>query len=209
MKLQILLISVILSSCASVPPNLQLVKKEIVKYYESGEYSENLKEIISKAENEINKLDLNSKSAVVFDVDETSLSNYESIKKIYFGYDEKMWNDWIEEAKAPAIPEVKEFYDFLVLKNVKIIFLSSRKGSQYDVTFNNLKNAGYITFDTLILKVKSGSNLTSQEFKSNKREELSKNGYDIIATIGDQQSDLEGKFHGLQIKLPNYIYIIK
>jgi acid phosphatase len=203
------LLSFTLISCGSVPVNLQLAKKDVMIYYESGKYSNDLKEIISNAETEINKLKLDTTSSIVFDIDETSLSNFEVIKKIYFGYDEKMWNNWINEARAPAIPEVKQFYEFVISKNLKVIFLSSRKSSQYDVTYRNLKNAGYIVFDTLILKGNSDSSFTSLEFKSKQRELLSLKGYDIIADIGDQDSDLEGKFHGLQIKLPNYLYIIE
>ena len=87
-----------------------------------------------------------------------------------------MWNNWINEARAPAIPEVKQFYEFVISKNLKVIFLSSRKSSQYDVTYRNLKNAGYIVFDTLILKGNSDSSFTSLEFKSKQRELLSKKG---------------------------------
>ena len=203
-----LLISFTLISCGTVPVNLQIAKKNVMRYYESDRYSNDLKKI-SDAEDDINKLKLNTNSTVVFDVDETSLSNYESIKKIYFGYDHQMWDDWIYEAKAPAIPEVKQFYDFVILKKIKAIFLSSRKSAQYNVTYTNLKNAGYIVFDTLILKDSFDSGLSSLEFKSKQRELLSKKGYDIIAVIGDQKSDMEGKNHGLQIKLPNYLYIIE
>ncbi len=204
-----LLISFTLISSGTVPVNLQIAKKNVMRYYESDRYSNDLKKIISDAEDDINKLKLNTNSTVVFDVDETSLSNYESIKKIYFGYDHQMWDDWIYEAKAPAIPEVKQFYDFVILKKIKAIFLSSRKSAQYNVTYTNLKNAGYIVFDTLILKDSFDSGLSSLEFKSKQRELLSKKGYDIIAVIGDQKSDMEGKNHGLQIKLPNYLYIIE
>jgi predicted secreted acid phosphatase len=207
--ISLILLSLILLSCGSAPVNLQIAKKNVVKYYESGEYSGELKKIISDAEDEINKIKLQDNSAVVFDVDETSLSNYESIKKIYFGYDPQKWDNWINEAKAPAIPEVKQFYDFVTSKKIKVIFLSSRNISQYNATYRNLNNAGYVSFDTLILKDSSYSKYTSLEFKSRQRELLSQKGYDIIADIGDQISDLEGKFHGLQIKLPNYLYIIE
>jgi acid phosphatase len=204
----VILVSIFISSCGPSLENLQVVKKDIMNYYEKGAYSRDLKDIISKAESEINNLKLTTNSAVVFDIDETSLSNYEIMKKEYFGYDQARWDNWVNEGRAPAIPEVKEFYDFLISKNIKVIFLTGRKNSQFDPTYRNLKNVGYIKFDTLILKNDSESNLTALEFKSNKREELSKKGYDIIASIGDQTSDLEGKNHGIQIKLPNYIYIM-
>ena len=47
------------------------------------------------------------------------------------------------------------------------------------------------------------------EFKTAKRIELTKKGYDIIGTIGDQWSDLEGADHGIQVKIPNYLYLAK
>jgi predicted secreted acid phosphatase len=204
-----ILFSLTLISCGSEPVNLQVAKITVMKYYESGEYSKDLKKIISNAEDEISKTILQTNSAVVFDVDETSLSNYESIKKIYFGYDPRKWDDWINEAKAPAIPEVKQFYDFVTVKKIKVIFLSSRNISQYKATYKNLLNAGYTAFDTLILKDSPYADFTSLAFKSKQRELLTQKGYDIIADIGDQVSDLEGKFHGLQIKLPNYMYIVE
>jgi predicted secreted acid phosphatase len=206
--ISVILLSFTFISCGSAPVNLLVAKKIVANYYESGKFSDDLKKIIADAENDINKLDIHSNSAVVFDVDETSLSNYESIKKIYFGYDPVKWDNWIYEAKAPAIPEVKQFYDFLITKKIKVIFLSSRKSPQYDATYRNLKNVGYVEFDTLILKSTSDTSI-SLSFKSKQRELLTNKGYDIIADIGDQESDLEGKDHGLQIKLPNYLYIIE
>jgi len=35
-----------------------------------------------------------------------------------------------------------------------------------------------------------------------------KKGYEIIANIGDQWSDLVGGNSGYKIKLPNYLYLI-
>src|ERR1039457_110473 len=101
-----LLISFTLISCGSVPVNLQLAKKDVMSYYESDRYSNDLKKIISNAEEKIIKLELKTNSAVVFDVDETSLSNYESIKKIYFGYDPVMWNNCFSFI-YPVIPHYR------------------------------------------------------------------------------------------------------
>ena len=52
-------------------------------------------------------------------------------------------------------------------------------------------------------------NLKSQEFKSKVRTELSAKGYEIVGTVGDQWTDLNGPHSGIQIKLPNYLYEIK
>jgi len=201
-------ISFVFSSCSSVPVNLQTAKTEVQNYYESGKYSNDVKEIIAAAEDKINTMSLTKNSVVVFDVDETALSNYEAVTDVHFGFVESMWNDWINEAKAPAIPEVKAFYDFVISKNINVVFITGRDNSQYNVTYKNLKNAGYTKFDTLILKFHS-SKITTGKFKSGKREELIAKGYNIIASIGDQESDFEGKDCGIIIKLPNYLYLVK
>ncbi len=75
-------------------------------------------------------------------------------------------------------------------------------------TYQNLINAGYIKFDTLIVRGQDEYKITAAEYKSHKRNELTKNGYNIVGDVGDQQSDLSGQFHGIQVKIPNYQYII-
>ena len=50
-----LLLSFTLLSCGTVPVNLQLAKKDVMNYYESDRYSNDLKKIISNAEDEINE----------------------------------------------------------------------------------------------------------------------------------------------------------
>ena len=201
-------VSLAVSSCSSSLMNLQTAKKQVQEYYESGKYSKDLKEIISTAEDQINNVNLTTNSVVVFDVDETALSNYDAVTKVHFGYVESMWNDWINEYKAPAIPEVKALYDFVIAKNITVIFITGRDISQFDVTYKNLKNAGYTKFDTLILKNNSIHQSTGK-YKWDKRKELSAKGFNIIASVGDQESDFEGGDYGIKIKLPNYLYLIK
>ena len=116
---------------------------------------------------------------------------------------------WNKELKAPAIPQVKELYDFLLDKGSRIIFLTGRNLPEYEVTYRNLIKEGYTTFDTLITQREYELELSAQEFKSVKRKELVEKGYEIIGTVGDQWSDLEGEYHGIQVKIPNYLYLIE
>ena len=111
--------------------------------------------------------------------------------------------------KAPAIPQVKELYNYLLAKGAKIIFLTGRNIPEYNVTYKNLKQEGFEVFDTLITQREYEYELSAQEFKSSKRKELTGEGYEIIGTVGDQWSDLNGEYHGIQIKIPNYLYLIK
>ena len=207
----IIILSAILlfHSCATVPINLTTSKEEVIYYYESGNYEKELDKVINKAMDVFKSIPVTDSSAVVFDIDETALSNYEINKELDFGYVPELWDKWIEEAKAPPIAGVKMLYDFLKEKGFIIIFITGRKGYQYNSTFKNLVCDGYKNFDTLIVRKSYENKLTAKEYKSKKREELTKKGFNIVGDIGDQHSDLDGPDHGVQVKIPNYMYIIK
>jgi predicted secreted acid phosphatase len=146
---------------------------------------------------------------VIFDVDETALDNFELAEKMGFGYNYEMNKQWNAELKAPAIDQAKELYNYLLSRGSKIIFLTGRNLAEYEVTYQNLKNAGYTVFDTLITQIGDEKKMKAQKFKSSKRVWLTRQGYEIVGTVGDQWSDLEGEYHGIQVKIPNYLYLIK
>ncbi|MGB5848455.1 MAG: HAD family acid phosphatase, partial [Ignavibacteriaceae bacterium] len=134
------------------------------------------------------------------------LNNYEASKKMGYGYVYEMVLEWTQDAKVPAFPQVKELYDYLLSKGSKIIFLTARGYNEYDATYKNLTTQGYTGFDTLITKNKNEHEMKLVDFKTAKRDELVQIGYDILGTVGDQWSDLEGLHHGIQVKIPNYLY---
>lgn len=188
------------------PANLTIAKKAVREYYESGRFYKEVEDVIKKAEKEFDKVDIKKNSAVVFDVDETALDNYELSKLMGFGYVYKMNKEWNAEMKSPALKPIKELYDYFVTKGVHIIFLTGRNFPEYEVTYQNLKKAGYTVFDTLITQIGDETKIKNQQFKNAKRIFLTKKGYDIIGAVGDQWSDLRGEDHGIQVKIPNYLY---
>lgn len=189
--------------------NLRTAKDIVKDYYESGGYDKELDEVIADAKQKFSKVEIKNNSVVIFDIDETALNNYGLATMMDFGYVYDLNKKWNEELKAPAIPQVKDLYEYLLSKGADIIFLTGRNYTEYEVTYKNLTQAGYTKFDTLITQREDELNLKSQEFKSNKRTELTKQGYDIIGTVGDQWTDLNGPYSGIQIKIPNYLYEIK
>jgi acid phosphatase len=188
--------------------NLDSVKGAIQNYYESGKYDSDCTEVVNDGIAYINKIKLSDKSAVVFDIDDTALSNYEQTKSIGFGFVYKIWHQFILEGKAPAIKPTRDFYNFLISKNIHVIFLTGRYSEMLDITKKNLVEQGYTKYDTLIIRNDAEKNLTAAEYKTQKRAELVKKGYDVIACIGDQWSDLTGANTGYKLKLPNYLYLI-
>lgn len=202
--------SLLLISCTEERPvNLSVSREEVKEYYESGKFDKELDEVIDKAKIEFDKVDIKNNSVVIFDVDETALDNYGLAEQMGFGYVYEMNKKWNAEMKAPAIPQVKELYDFLLSKGAKIIFLIGRNFPEYEVTYQNLKSTGYSVFDTLITQIGNEKKMKAIDFKSSKRIWLTEQGYEIIGTVGDQCSDLEGLYHGIQVKIPNYLYLIE
>lgn len=208
-KLLLAIFALIFVGCSSTPKNLDQYKREVEKYYDEGHYGIETYEVIQDAISELDKMSFGPKAAAIFDVDETALSNYEHIKVIDFGWEREIWDEWLKEANAENIPQVKKLYEYLVERKVKIIFLTSRYENTCDATHKNLVDEGYKDFDTLICRDASTKGMTSREFKEQERIRLvEKEGYNIVATVGDQWSDLEGKYSGYRVKIPNYLYIV-
>lgn len=193
--------------------NLSTAKDSVKDYYESGKYDAEMNEVLKDAKEKFGKIEIKKSvsggSAVIFDVDETALNNYGLAKLMDFGYVYDLNKKWNEELQAPAIKQTQELYFYLLNKGIKIIFLTGRNSSEYEVTYKNLIQTGYTKFDTLITQRADEQNLKSLELKSKKRVELTKQGYEIIGTVGDQWTDLNGPYSGIQIKVPNYLYEIK
>jgi len=209
----ILFVIIILIGCTSTDPTLKVMnlgaaKNAVQVYYESGEFDRECAKIIDDAVDQMDGIKLTGKPAVVFDIDETALSNYEYTKEIGFGYVYKLWNEWQQKGIAPVIKDTKRFYDYLISKNIHVIFVTGRNSEVGEATKRNLIEQGYTKFDTLIVRSKTEIKMTAAEYKTKKREELVKKGYDIIACIGDQWSDLVGGNTGIKIKLPSYLYLL-
>lgn len=203
------LVILLISVNAQPKNNITALKREVAAYYDSGKIEKELDRVVDAAIKKIDKIKTTKNSAVVFDIDETILSNYSHMKEIDFGYVPVLWNKWILESRATVIKPVKRLYDYLVKKNIKIVFLTGRYTDQYEATVSNLKSQDVKIYDTVIAKNKAQYHgVTASKYKEEKRLELVKKGYEIIACVGDQWSDMDGKNVGLKIKLPNYIYII-
>ena len=189
--------------------NLRTSKDIVKNYYESGGYDRELDEVIADAKQKFSKVEIKENSVVIFDVDETALNNYGLAKQMDFGYVYDLNKKWNEELKAPAIKQTQDLYFYLLNRGFKIIFVTGRNSNEYDVTYKNLIQTGYTVFDTLITQREDEQNLKTQQFKSTKRVELAAQGFEIFGNIGDQWTDLNGPYSGIQIKIPNYLYEIK
>ncbi|KTD05633.1 HAD family acid phosphatase [Fluoribacter gormanii] len=199
----------------SDPPNLTLVKNELKSYYNSGLYQKELTHVIKKAQQYIDQqaeINLKEKShkklALVLDIDETSLSNYKYMIERDFGGNRKAYHQDIMAANAPAIKPMLTLYRDARNRGIKIFFVTGRNESERKATENNLHKAGYTGWSGLYLRPMNYSSKSIIPFKSHTRKMLTEKGYTIVASIGDQYSDLKGGYAQKVFKLPNPFYYL-
>ncbi len=197
------------ASLSARPENLSKSKDKIIAYYEGGQYEKDLCKAINKAIKHFNKIPVTSKAVAIFDVDDTVLQNYQLYKKISFGHVPEIFYMWIVESDTPAIPQAKSLYDYLVDRGFRIIFLSGRNHDEYDVTVENLKKQGFATFDRVIVRSEKDARKTAHDFKVEQRKLLTQEGYNIVAMVGDQWSDVCGGYADYYVKLPNLMYTLE
>lgn len=209
MKTLILFLLLFPFSLAQEIPNLAKAKELVIRYYESPAHDSVLRSICEPIRKQIATETFSSRDLVIFDIDETALSNYSHIKEMDFGYVPSLWNEWVQKGEAVPITPVFELYQDFISRGASVAFITGRNNLQYDATFSNLLNTGYSKFDTLIVKEISVNYPTAADYKQLKRQQLVESGYRIIFCIGDQMSDLAGENAGVKIKLPNYLYLVE
>ncbi|KAF8393465.1 hypothetical protein HHK36_021709 [Tetracentron sinense] len=152
------------------------------------------------------------KDAWVFDIDETLLSNLPYYKLHGFGselFNETTFDEWVDLAKAPALPESLRLYKELLRLGFKVFLLTGRGEAQRNVTEKNLLFSGYRNWERLILRGPSDVGKLAEVYKSEKRSDVEAEGYRIHGSSGDQWSDLLGfALAKRSFKLPNPMYYI-
>ena len=214
------------------PRNISGLKSELLYYQCSGTYERDIRRVIDKAIAYVTeRARKGEKLALVLDIDETSLSNWEEMKANDFGLiengpcklgrpDADGWrvpespcgfNTWILAHDAKPLDTVRLFRAAKA-DNIAVFFITGRKDDDKhavsDATTENLRKAGYSDWADLILEP-SDYKSTVEQFKTEKRKEISAKGYTIIANVGDQHSDLNGGYAERVFKLPNPFYSVR
>ena len=146
--------------------------------------------------------------AIVFDIDETSLSNYDEIAATNFTEATLALLTSAAQADAPAIEPTKRVYETALQNGLAVFFITGRPESipqARERTAQNLAAAGYAQYERLILNDTGEPTIA---YKSGKRAGIEAEGYDIVANLGDQESDLAGGHADRAFKVPNPFYFI-
>jgi acid phosphatase class B len=146
------------------------------------------------------------KAAIVFDVDETALSNYSAIDADNFTFGPKSQSE-AEDEIGTAIEPSLELYKLAQRKGIATFFITGRREKVRAHTESNLRREGFTGFTGLVLKPDDFTGSTVS-YKSGARKTIESKGYRIVASVGDQYSDLAGGHEDVAFKLPNPFYFL-
>lgn len=165
-------------------------------------------------------------SVVVFDIDETALSNLPLLRR----KDGLLnWTAWKHQAVSPAIKPILDLYLYLYKAGYSVTFITGRNEASREATELNLAAAGYgrpctpapestaggprVNSSTpcyveLALR-EVGDRRLASVYKPERRARLQQRGYSIVASFGDQFSDFSGtNASDAFFKTPNPWYYI-
>jgi len=213
-----LVLASILAGCVTRQPsrepvNLTEAKQAVLSYVESGSYDRETAEVAALAGSWIRQRAARTKPGerlvVVFDIDETVLSNLPHMREQDFGYVPDLWNVWVDKGTAAAIPSFRGVYDEAIRLGVQVVFVTGRRDpADRPGTERNLRAEGMGTYLRLVLSQAADKGVPTAERKRRARAALEREGYVVIASIGDQWSDLQGGHAERVFKIPNPFYLI-
>lgn len=211
-----LILTVLLTICSSSvfatpPPNLTCAKRAVMEYYNSGEFEKDVSTVVKDAEKYLlqrvaENTHSSKKLALVLDIDETSLTNFQGNKKNDFSGLSQVIDHQYREETATAIKPVLHLFNEAIKNHVTVFFISFRPDEVRSHTISNLEKAGYAGWKILYLPKSEELKLGAATYKTDIRRMLTEQGYDIILNVGDQDTDLVGGFADHTDKIPNPLY---
>ena len=167
--------------------------------------------------------------AVVFDADDTTLWTYDmEDAAMHFDFDPVLQGQWVQDERFPATPGMPAVVAAVRAAGCTVVGLTGRNDGQKAATLGNLTKVGYDGFSDALFFTKwiSGSTpgasrpwmagtpcadgvCTTIEYKSLTRRHVEHDlGYDVVANLGDQFSDLIGGSADRTVKVPNPTYYL-
>jgi hypothetical protein len=202
----------------SQPINVGDAKAAALAYYNSGTYQRDLESVASQAVSWINSRAASvSRPALVLDIDETALSNWEILKRDDFGrpiagpcdvaIDAPCgWAAWDQLGRDPAIAPTLQVFQRARALDIAVFFITGRPENQRTATERNLAAAEYNGYANLYMVPDNAHFASAVDFKAPIRAEIERGGYVIIENMGDQPSDLLGGHAEKDFLLPDPFY---
>jgi len=197
----------VLAGCAS-PTNLYVQKQALIRYHDSGRYDAEVRRVAGRAMDYIRKRAASGQTnlAVVLDIDDTAVSTWGRLVKDDFARKDEMFVAWVSTHVDPPIQPILDLYRESQRLAVKVFFVTGRRTALAERTRFTLAAAGYVSPDAIYFRPESDREKSLALFKTGVRREITRQGFQIITNLGDQDSDLAGGYAERAFKLPNPFY---
>jgi hypothetical protein len=187
--------------------------EQIRTYRQSGAWGRHISRIDGLAARYLRRrmraLPRRTRPALVLDIDETSLSNWEFWNPLDFDYTRAAGiADWIQSAQGAPIVPTRSLYRLARRLGVAVFFITGRGPALGPATRTNLARAGYGGRYALVLKPTTYTRVSVIPYKSRARCRIERRGYEVLANVGDQYSDLAGGCADRAFKIPNPMYFL-
>jgi hypothetical protein len=176
------------------------------------------------------------RKAVLLDVDDTALATWNYEVASNWAYNPTTNGEYVTDQRFPAVPGMVRLVAAAKAHGYAVFFLTGRGSAQEAATLGNLVHdgvgvdAGYpaptdpdgtagpedglytkpalTAYPSYLTSACGGDACTTIEYKSATRKHIESLGYDIVANLGDQFSDLRGGSADKRFKLPNPNYYL-
>jgi len=207
------------ASTTSQVPNVFDVQHQVDQYIEGGQYEADFAKVVAGARAYLDeRAKMATRPAIVLDIDETALSNWPAYKAN--GWVRIVNGDcnlpagpcglrtWQERAQLKALSPTLDLARQAKFLGVAVFFITGRPAHLRDATERNLREAGYQWDGLALLPGEVSPAHVAADFKAPERKKIADQGYTILLSMGDQESDLVGGFAERTFKLPNPVYFI-
>ncbi|MBV1697879.1 MAG: acid phosphatase [Hyphomicrobiales bacterium] len=211
------------------PINIGLLARQLIAY-RCTDYMNDVAAAVAQARDWVRqRAPQVDNAAVVLDIDETSLSNWEVLYHDHFAFFADGpcdlgaktacgWRNWFLSARGVALSPTLDFVRLVKTLNdrsggkVAVFFITGRRDEPQmrAATEQNLRMQGYEDWEGLYLRPPASPGFVSV-YKTDIRKQIEQK-YHIVANLGDQYSDLigdPGNDHAEKcFKLPNPFYFL-
>ena len=198
-------------------PALYDTQRRIAEYVDSGRYDADVARVVDAAEAWlVARAPQVARPAIGLDVDETSLSNWRAYRlngwaRIVDGSCDLTHGPcglrvWQGLRLAPAIAPTRRLVARARELGVAVFFVTGRPVELQAATEENLREQGFTWDGVTLVQAKPGAGMA--DAKAPVRRQLVEQGWAVLLTMGDQQSDLDGGSAERTFKLPNPVYFL-
>ena len=199
-------------------PRLYEAQRQVDQYIQSGRYDRDFETVVGQARAWLERrAPTATKPAIVLDIDETSLSNWPAYRLNGWGRVTAGGCDlehgpcglraWQAMAQARALAPTLALARRARELGVAVFFISGRPPALREATERNLREQGY-QWTGVVLLPEGAAFPSAVAFKAPERRRIAEQGYTIVLSLGDQESDLRGGYAERTFKLPNPVYYL-